>query len=191
MKPYLSVLAAALLVASPSLADMIAASPGVTLTEAAQAKFNHDTRPDDRYIKPVPGNSGIPASLYSSAGMSADDGWTLEQVAAGKFDQEGIGQGALTNRSVEFDGRPRLRHEPRLFEARGGGEAQPRGGSRDELPRDRQRLSRLGALRHGATSSVHGSARPLRADPHLRSISVMTSQIIAMPPFTCSVCPVT
>ena len=89
MKPYLSVLAAALLVASPALADMIAASPGVTLTEAAQAKFNHDTRPDDRYIKPVPGNSGIPASLYSSAGMSADDGWTLEQVAAAKFDQDG------------------------------------------------------------------------------------------------------
>ena len=101
MKPYLGILAATLLAASPALADMIAASPGVTLTEAAQAKFNRDSSPDDRHIAPVPGNSGIPASLYSSAGMSAGDGWTLEQVAAGKFDQEGIGQGALTNRSVE------------------------------------------------------------------------------------------
>ena len=43
MKQYLSVLAAALLAASPGLADMIAASPGVTLTEAAQAKFNRDS----------------------------------------------------------------------------------------------------------------------------------------------------
>jgi hypothetical protein len=101
MKPYLSVLAAALLAASPSLADMIAASPGVTLTEAAQAKFNRDSRPDDRQITPVPGNSGIPAPLYSSAGLSADDGWTLEQVAAAKFDRDGQDQGALTNRSAE------------------------------------------------------------------------------------------
>jgi hypothetical protein len=101
MKQYLSVLAAALLAASPSLADMIAASPDVTLTEAAQVKFNHDSRPDDRQIRPVPGSSGIPAPLYSSAGMRADDGWTLEQVAAAKFDRDGQDQGALTNRSVE------------------------------------------------------------------------------------------
>ena len=33
--------------------------------------------------------------------MSADDGWTLEQVAAAKFDRDGLGQGALTDRSVE------------------------------------------------------------------------------------------
>jgi hypothetical protein len=101
MKPYLSVLAAALLAASPSLAEMIAASPGVTLTEAAQAKFNRDSRPDDRQITPVPGNSGIPAPLYSSAGLGADDGWTLEQVAAAKFDRDGQGKGALANRSAE------------------------------------------------------------------------------------------
>ena len=63
MKQYLSVLAAALLAASPALADMIAPSPGVTLTEAAQAKFNRDTRPEDRHIKPVPGS---PASQRPS-----------------------------------------------------------------------------------------------------------------------------
>jgi hypothetical protein len=101
MKQYLSVLAAALLAASPALADMIAASPGVTLTEAAQAKFNRDSRHDARPIAPVAGNSGIPAPLYSSAGLSADGGWTLEQVAAAKFDHDGQDQGALTNRSVE------------------------------------------------------------------------------------------
>ena len=101
MKQYLSVMAAAMLAASPALADMIAASPGVTLTEAAQAKFNRDSSPADRHITPVPGNSGIPAPLYSSARMSADDGWTLDQVAAAKFDRDGQDQGALTNRSVE------------------------------------------------------------------------------------------
>jgi hypothetical protein len=99
MKQYLCILAAALLAASPALADMIAASPGVTLTEAAQAKFNRDSRA--RQISPVPGNSGIPAPLYSSASMSARDGWTLEQVAAAKFDHEGQDQGALIDRSVE------------------------------------------------------------------------------------------
>jgi hypothetical protein len=101
MKQYLGVLAAALLAASPALADMIAASPGVTLTEAAQAKFNRDTRSDDRHVTPVPGSSGIPAPLYSAAGLSPDDGWTLEQVAVAKFEREGYSQGALRNRSVE------------------------------------------------------------------------------------------
>jgi hypothetical protein len=101
MKQYLSALAAALLAASPALADMIAASPGVTLTEAAQAKFNNESRSGDRHVTPVPGNSGIPAPLYSSAGMSPDEGWTLEQVAAAKFERDGNGQGGLGNRSVE------------------------------------------------------------------------------------------
>ena len=101
MKQYLSILAAAAVAASPALADMIAASPGVTLTQAAQAKFNNDTRPGDRQITPVAGNSGIPSSLYASAGVSAGDGWTLRQVAAAKFDRDGQDQGALINRSGE------------------------------------------------------------------------------------------
>lgn len=101
MKQSLSILTAALLVASPALADMIAASPGVTLTQAAQVKFNRDSRPGDRQVTPVPGTSGIPAPLYTSAGLSAGDGWTLEQVAAAKFDRDGHDQGALTDRSVE------------------------------------------------------------------------------------------
>ena len=98
MRQSLSILVAAAIVGgSPALADMIAASPGVTLTEAAQAKFNHDSRQDDRIVTPTPGSSGIPAPLYSAAGTSPDEGWTLQQVAAAKFAREGYGQGTLTN----------------------------------------------------------------------------------------------
>jgi hypothetical protein len=100
MKRYFSLLATALLVSSPALADMIVASPGVSLTQAAQAKFNHDSSQDDRHIAPASGTSGIPAPLYRSTSLSPSDGWTLEQVAAAKFDQEGQDQGALTRRSV-------------------------------------------------------------------------------------------
>ena len=47
MKSYINTVAAAAFVAvgAPALADtQVQASPGVTLTEAAQAKFNRDTR---------------------------------------------------------------------------------------------------------------------------------------------------
>ena len=102
MRQSLSILVAVAIVGgSPALADMIAASPGVTLTEAAQAKFNHDSRQDDRIVTPTPGSSGIPAPLYSAAGTAPDEGWTLQQVAAGKFANEGYGQGTLTNRSTD------------------------------------------------------------------------------------------
>jgi hypothetical protein len=101
MKRFLSLLATVSLVGSPALADMVAASPGVTLTQAAQAKFNHDSSQDDRYIAPTSGSSAIPAPLYTSTGLSPTDGWTLEQVAAAKFDQEGQDQGALSSRSAE------------------------------------------------------------------------------------------
>ena len=102
---------------------MIAASPGVTLTEAAQAKFNHDTRQDDQVVTPVPGSSGIPAPLYSAAGTGADEaqGWTLQQVAAAKFDRDGNGQGTLPNRAADDERQPRLRAGPRLLAARQGG----------------------------------------------------------------------
>jgi len=104
MRLHISLFAAAMVAGSPALADMIAASPGVTLTEAAQAKFNHDTGgSDDRYVQPVPGSSGIPAPLASAAGYTPEEaqGATLEQVAAAKFDREGNSQGALPNRGAE------------------------------------------------------------------------------------------
>jgi hypothetical protein len=102
MRQSLSILVAVAIVGgSPALADMIAASPGVSLTEAAQAKFNRDSRQDDRIMTPTPGSSGIPAPLYSAAGMSPEEGWTLQQVAAGKFAREGYGQGTLTSRPTD------------------------------------------------------------------------------------------
>jgi hypothetical protein len=99
MRSYIAVLAVAMVAGSPAVADMIAASPGVTLTEAAQAKFNRDTRSDDRYVAPAPGSSGIPAPLYSAAGVSPEEGWTLQQVAAAKFDRDGNSQGGLPERA--------------------------------------------------------------------------------------------
>jgi len=66
---YFGILAAAVIVGSPALAEMVAASPGVTLTEAAQAKFNHNASGDERIGTVEPGSSGIPAPLYSAAGL--------------------------------------------------------------------------------------------------------------------------
>lgn len=93
---YLGVMAAALVIGSPALADMIAASPGVSLTEAAAAHYNHNSRADEQIPMAETGTSGIPAALYAAAGTSPDEGWTLRQVAAVKFDNDGNGQGALT-----------------------------------------------------------------------------------------------
>jgi hypothetical protein len=101
MRLCVSILAAAVVVGSPAFADMIVASPEVTLTEAAQAKFNRDTRGDDQVVKPVPGSSGIPAPLYSAAGVTPDEGWTLQQVAAAKFSRDGNSQGGLLGRPSE------------------------------------------------------------------------------------------
>jgi hypothetical protein len=103
MRSYVSILAVAIVAGSPAVADMIAASPGVTLTEAAQAKFNQDTRGDDQVASPVPGSSGIPAPLYSAAGFTPEEaqGLTLQQVAAAKFDRDGNSQGALPTRTPE------------------------------------------------------------------------------------------
>ena len=100
MKQYLSVLAAGLLVASPSLADMIAASPGVTLTEAAQAKFNPTRAPRPAY------HAGSRQLRHPGAALFVrghERGRRMDARAGGgrKFDRDGQDQGALTNRSVE------------------------------------------------------------------------------------------
>lgn len=92
---------APLLFGTPAFAEMVAASPGVTLTEAAQAKFNHNASSDEQIGTPGIGSSGIPAPLYSSAGMGPEDGATLSQVAAAKFSNEGYGQGRLTSGGTE------------------------------------------------------------------------------------------
>ena len=99
MKFYHKAIAAAALVvasAAPVLAGQVVASPGVSLTEAAAAKFNRDTRQDDRQvIGVVPGNSGpeARAQLAASAGLSAAEAksWTLGEIFVAKINREARG----------------------------------------------------------------------------------------------------
>ena len=77
MKLALKALAAAAITLSavPALAGtQVIAGPGVSLTEAAQAKFNRDTRGDDRHYFVTPGQSSpeAKAQLAASADLSAD-----------------------------------------------------------------------------------------------------------------------
>lgn len=86
--------AALAFVAAPAVADtMVVASPGITLTEAAQAKFNRDTRGDDRQVTPIPGSSEPTRQLYAAAGLSLGDGrsMSLEQVVVLKQNRESDG----------------------------------------------------------------------------------------------------
>jgi hypothetical protein len=95
MKSYLNAVVAAAFVAvgAPALAEQVKASPGVTLTEAAQAKFNRDTRGDDRHVKPIPGSSEPSRQFYASAGLTMGEGrgWDLEQVFVAKINRESRG----------------------------------------------------------------------------------------------------
>lgn len=76
-------------VLTPAAADTrVVAGNGLTLTEAAQIKFNRDTRPDDRHVAVTP---GIPSNDYTrlaaSFGMSADEarGLSLADVFVAKI----------------------------------------------------------------------------------------------------------
>ena len=73
MKFSMSALAVSVIVAaSPAVAgSQVVASPGVTLTETAQAKFNRDCDPDDRHVRPVAGKAEPSPQLYAAAA------WTL------------------------------------------------------------------------------------------------------------------
>lgn len=95
MKLCISILAVAAVVGSPVLADQVIASPGVTLTEAAQMKFNRDTGGgDDRHVKPVAGNAEPSSQLYAAAGVTPEEaeGWTLEQLFVAKINRESRGE---------------------------------------------------------------------------------------------------
>lgn len=95
MKSCINMFVAFALMSSPAVADnFIVASPDMSLTEAAQAKFNHDTGTSgDRYVKPVPGNAAPTRQLYASAGLSPDEaqGWTIDEVFVAKINREGNG----------------------------------------------------------------------------------------------------
>jgi len=94
MKSCISIVAIALFIGAPVVADsMVVATPDMSLTEAAQAKFNHDTWSSDRYVKPVPGNAAPSPQLYAAAGLTPAeaDGWTLEQLHVAKINRESSG----------------------------------------------------------------------------------------------------
>ena len=96
MKSYINAVAAAAFIAvgAPALADtQVQASPGVTLTEAAQAKFNRDTRGDDRHVKPIAGTSEPSRQFYASAGLTIGEGrsMSVDQVHVAKINREARG----------------------------------------------------------------------------------------------------
>ena len=96
MKSYINAVAAAAFVAvgAPAFADtQVQASPGVTLTEAAQAKFNRDTRGDDRHVKPIAGTSEPSRQFYASAGLTIGEGrsMSVDQVHVAKINREARG----------------------------------------------------------------------------------------------------
>jgi hypothetical protein len=98
MKFTIKALAAAAiaLAAAPAFAGtQVIAGPGVSLTEAAQAKFNRDTRGDDRHYSVTPGKSSPEsrAQLIASAGLSADEaaGLSLNEIFVAKINSESRG----------------------------------------------------------------------------------------------------
>jgi len=94
MKLCIGIVAVAVALGAPAVADtMVVASPDMSLTEAAQAKFNHDTWTSDRYTKPVPGSARPTPQLYASAGLTPEEaeGWTLEQLYVAKINRESSG----------------------------------------------------------------------------------------------------
>ena len=94
MRLCIGSLAIALFIGAPVLADgQVVASSGTSLTQAAQEKFNRDTRPDDRYVKPVPGNATPSPQLYAAAGLTPEEAqWlTIEQLHVAKINRESRG----------------------------------------------------------------------------------------------------
>ena len=100
MKYLNSIAAVAIAFAAvPAFADQLAGNAGLTpaeaqglsLTEIAQAKFNRDTRGDDRHpVVVIPGSGGDYTQLAAVAGVSAD-GLTLDQIFVAKINREARG----------------------------------------------------------------------------------------------------
>jgi hypothetical protein len=97
---YLNIIAAAAVAfaAAPAFAGQLAANAGLSpaeaqglsLTEIAQAKFNRDTRGDDRHpVVVVPGSGGDSTQLAAIAGVSPDQ--SLNQIFVAKINREARG----------------------------------------------------------------------------------------------------
>jgi hypothetical protein len=105
MKYYLKTIAAVAVTvaaAAPAFAgSQLAANAGISpveaqglsLTEIAQAKFNRDTRQDDRHVFVEPGTGGDYTQLAASAGISADEaqGMSLGEIYVAKINRESRG----------------------------------------------------------------------------------------------------
>ena len=89
---------------------------GLSLTEIAQAKFNRDTRGDDRHpiVSPVVVSPAALASFAAAAGLSPAQahGMSLTEIAAVKFNREttgddrqrvGRGMATMATRSAPAD----------------------------------------------------------------------------------------
>ena len=97
---YVNIIAAAAIAfaAAPAFADQLAANAGLSpaeaqglsLTEIAQAKFNRDTRGDDRHPIVVPGSGGNVTQLAAVAGVSPD-GKSLNEIFVAKINREARG----------------------------------------------------------------------------------------------------
>jgi len=100
---YLNIVAAAAIAftAAPAFASQLAANAGLSpaeaeglsLTEIAQAKFNRDTRGDDRIEFVVPGQNGNREQLAAVAGLSPSEaaGMTLNEIFVAKINREARG----------------------------------------------------------------------------------------------------
>ena len=98
---YLNIIAAAAVAfaAAPAFADQLAANAGLSpaeaqglsLSEIAQAKFNRDTRGDDRHpVVVTPGSGGDYTQLAAVAGVSPE-GKSLNQIFVAKINREARG----------------------------------------------------------------------------------------------------
>lgn len=87
--------AVALIAAAPAFAGttQVVAGNGMTLTQAAQAKFNRDTRTDDQHpvvIARGDASAADTAQLAAIAGVDAE-GLTLNQIFVAKINREARG----------------------------------------------------------------------------------------------------
>jgi len=93
--PITAAAAVALLLSGASaFADTrVIASSGVTLTEAAQAKFNRDTRDGEPQVTPTPGASEPSRQFYAAAGLTLGEGrgMSLGDVHVAKINRESRG----------------------------------------------------------------------------------------------------
>ncbi len=109
--------AVALIAAAPAFADnsQLAASAGLTqaqaqslsLSEIAQAKFNNDTRHDDRIVFVVPATgTGSHDQLAAAAGLTPEEaqGMSVDEIFVAKINRESRGdeQQAVKGGSVSM-----------------------------------------------------------------------------------------